>query len=335
MTSCPDEPRTRRVPSVVGSSTQEPDWPSAVAGHWGSRVCGEVGWAAADVRTDRPHPARMYDYFLGGKNHYHVDRIAAEEVVRRVPEAIDSARANRAWMRRAVCHLADMGVRQFLDLGTGLPTEPNLHQVAQSVASDARVLYIDNDPIVLTYAQALLVGTKPNQVDYALGDLRDPQGILRMAQSQEIFDWGQPIALVLSAIAHFIADEEDIANIIATLRNGLPPRSFLALSHVTGDLQRDKAALGAAVYDEYQATAGVTMRSHQEIEALFSGFTLIEPGLVQVPLWNPDDAVDDEELKRVWLYGGIGQKVTTNGPRDLPQMTNPRQEQLPDPQKHL
>ncbi|GAA0927475.1 MULTISPECIES: SAM-dependent methyltransferase [Streptomyces violaceusniger group] len=319
----------------MGSNAQDPDQPSAVAGHLGSRVWGEVGWAATEVRTDRPHPARMYDYFLGGKNHYHVDRIAAEEVVRRVPEAVDCARANRAWMRRAVCHLAEMGVRQFLDLGTGLPTEPNLHQVAQSVASDARVLYIDNDPIVLTYAQALLVGNNPNQVDYALGDLRDPQGIIRMARSQDIFDWGQPIALVLSAIVHFVADEEDVANIIATLRNGLPLGSFLALSHATDDLQGDKAALGAAVYDEYQATAGVTMRSHQEIEALFSGFTLIEPGLVQVPLWNPDDAVDDEELKRVWLYGGIGQKVTTNGPRDLPQMSNPRREQLPDRRNHL
>lgn len=313
MTSCPDEPRTWTVPTVAASETQEPDRLSASASYSGDTFCGEVGWSAAEVRTDRPHPARMYDYFLGGKNHYEVDQTAAEEVVRRVPEAIDSARANRAWMRRVVLHLAEMGVRQFLDLGTGLPTEPNLHQVAQSVAADARVLYVDNDPIVLTYAQTLLVSSNLGQVGYAMGDLRDPQGIIRMARSQRIFDWRQPIALVLSAIAHFIANEDDVANIIATLRDGLPIGSFLALSHATGDLQYDKATRGAAVYDEYQATAGVTMRSYQEIETLFSGFTLVKPGLVQIPLWNPDNTVDPEELKRVWLYGGIGQKVTKDG----------------------
>jgi hypothetical protein len=231
----------------------------------------------ADRRTDVPHPARMYDYYLGGKDHYEVDREAAEEVVRRVPEAIDSARANRAWVMRAVRHLAEMGVRQFLDVGTGLPTEPNLHQVVQSVAADARVLYVDNDPIVLTHAQTLLVSNKPGQVQYGHGDLRDPQAIIETARSLDIFDWEQPIALVLSAIAHFIADKEDVAGIITMLRDSLPPNSLLALSHATGDFQHDRAARGAAVYEEYQATVRVTMRSHEQVEALFAG-TLIEPG---------------------------------------------------------
>ncbi|MFE5162654.1 SAM-dependent methyltransferase [Streptomyces sp. NPDC056697] len=272
----------------------------------------------ADIRTDVPHPARMYDYFLDGKGHYEVDRTAAEEVVRRVPEAIDSARANRAWMRRAVRHLAGKGVRQFLDLGTGLPTEPNLHQVAQSVAADTHVLYVDNDPIVLTHAQALLVSNKAGQVEYAHGDLRNPREIIETARSRDIFNWEQPIALVLSAIAHFLADEDDVTSILATLRDAVPPASYLALSHATDDFQHDRASRGAAVYDEYQATAGVTMRSHEQVEALFVGFTLIEPGVVQIPLWNPAEEVTAEELARVWLYGGIGQKVAGGGAHDVP-----------------
>ncbi|AUA16512.1 SAM-dependent methyltransferase [Streptomyces sp. SID8382] len=285
----------------------------------------------ADVCTNVPHPARMYDYFLGGKGHYEVDRTAAEEVVRRVPEVIDSALANRAWMRRVVRHLAEKGVRQFLDLGTGLPTEPNLHQVAQSVAVDAHVLYVDNDPIVLTHAQALLVSNKPGQVEYAHGDLRDPQDIVEMARSLDIFDWGQPIALVLSAIAHFLTEEDDAVGIIATFRDALPPASYLALSHATGDFQHDRAAHGAAVYDEYQATAGVTMRSLKQIEALFAGFTLVDPGVVQIPLWNPDEEVTAEELARVWLYGGIGQKVAACETTSPSAVANSEERTVPTP----
>ncbi|WP_413115914.1 SAM-dependent methyltransferase [Streptomyces sp. CY1] len=285
----------------------------------------------ADVCTNVPHPARMYDYFLGGKGHYEVDRTAAEEVVRRVPEAIDCARANRAWMRRVVRHLTEKGVRQFLDLGTGLPTEPNLHQIAQSVIDDAHVLYVDNDPIVLTHAQALLVSNKSGRVEYAHGDLRDPQAVIETARSRDIFDWGQPIALVLSAITHFLADEDDAAGILATLRDALPPASYLALSHATGEFQHDRAAHGAAVYDEYQAAVGVTMRSHKQIEALFAGFTLIDPGVVQIPLWNPNEEVTAEELARVWLYGGIGQKVAARETTDPSAAANPGEGTAPTP----
>ncbi|MCP9213118.1 SAM-dependent methyltransferase [Streptomyces sp. NEAU-Y11] len=273
----------------------------------------------ADVRTDVPHPARMYNYYLGGKDHYEIDQKAAEEVVRRVPEAIDSARANRAWMRRAVHHLAKLGVRQFLDVGTGLPTEPNLHQVAQSVIADAHILYFDNDPIVLTHAQTLLTSSKPGQVEYAHGDLREPQGIIEKARALDIFDWEQPTALVLSAITHFIPDKDDVAGIFGTLRDALPPGSFLVLSHATGDFQPERSALGAAVYDEFESSVGVTMRSREQVEALFAGFTLLEPGVVQVPLWHPDEKINSPELGRIWVYGGIGQKAADCGLQILAQ----------------
>ena len=196
-----------------------------------------LGFAPEQINTGRPHPARMYDYYLGGKDHYAVDAEAAEEVLRRTPQVRDSTRANRAWMHRAVRYLAETaGVRQFLDLGTGVPTSPNPHEVAQRVDPACRVLYMDNDPIVLAHAGALLTSGPAGRVTYRHGDLHRPAAVLDEARAADVrFDWDRPIALILSAVLHFVPDEADPAALIRAYCDALPDGSYLAMSHATGD----------------------------------------------------------------------------------------------------
>lgn len=253
-----------------------------------------------------PHPARIYDYLLGGKDHYTADRAAAEETIRRAPQVRESARANRAWMRRAVRYLAGRGVRQFLDIGTGIPTSPNLHEVAQEASPDCRVVYADNDPVVLAHARALLSSTPQGRTAYVQADLRRPEEILRAPELWQTLDRDRPVALMLSAILHFVRDEEDPGGIVAALRDALPPGSYLALSHTTNDIQPEKAASAAAVYGERRAAALMVPRPLHRVAAFFDGFDVVEPGVVQLPRWHPDGPVRPRLLDEVWLYGGVG-----------------------------
>jgi hypothetical protein len=266
----------------------------------------EPGFAPSEIDTGRPHPARMYDYYLGGKDNYLVDRQAAGQVLAVAPEVADMARENRAFLGRAVRFLVgEAGIRQILDIGTGIPAAGNVHEIAQRAAAGTRVVYVDNDPIVHVHASALLTGTGATGI--VLADLRDPAAILAHPQVREMIDFSQPVALLLIAILHFITDSEDPAGIVAAFRDALPAGSYLALSHGTADLHSKAAAsAAAAVYD--RASAPLVLRPRTRIGAFFDGFEQVEPGLVQVPLWRPDTGRPLGDLSKIAIYGGVGRR---------------------------
>ncbi|WP_330460925.1 SAM-dependent methyltransferase [Streptomyces sp. NBC_00820] len=256
-----------------------------------------------EIDTTRPHPARVYDWFLGGKDNYPVDEELARQITAIDGGAPKAARANRAFMRRATRVLAEeTGIRQFLDIGTGIPTEPNLHQITQSVAPDTRVVYVDNDPIVLAHAGALLRGTPEGVTEYVQADARDPKNILEQASA--VLDFGRPVALSLIALLHFVADEDGARELVATLVDALAPGSALVLSMMTADFEPENVRRGIAAY----AAGGVTLvaRSHAEVGMFFKGLGLVEPGIVSVADWRPEGgpAYDGP----VSLYGGVALK---------------------------
>jgi hypothetical protein len=266
----------------------------------------DQGFPVEEIDTSRPHPARMYDYFLGGRDNYEVDREAAHRVLDVAPEVPASARANRDFLGRAVRFLAESGIRQIIDIGTGIPTSPNTHELAHAVSPDVRVAYIDNDPIVATHAGARLTGT--GNTGFFLGDMREPATILEHPTIGRLIDFDQPVALMLVSVLHFVRDDEDPAGMIAAYREALPAGSLLVLSHATGDFHLDHVDEVLEVYKK--ASASLTARSHAEVQALFDGFDLLEPGLVQVPLWRPDGpAPDPDEVRRISVYGGVGRKA--------------------------
>jgi len=268
----------------------------------------EPGFAASEIDTSKPHPARMYDAFLGGRDNYPVDREAVRRMLRDFPEARAIARANRAFLQRAVRFLAGQaGVRQFLDIGTGIPSAGNVHEVAGQVSPDSRVVYVDNDPIVHVHANALLTGSGTTSI--VLADLRDPKAILAHLRVRGLIDFGQPVALLLVAILHFIRDDEDPAGIVATLRDALPPGSYLALSHGTGDFHPASGAdLAATAYRN--ATAPLILRTRERVSRFLDGFDLVDPGLVQAPLWHPDGKPPrPRDLAKIGIYAGVGCKA--------------------------
>ncbi|MFF7355755.1 MULTISPECIES: SAM-dependent methyltransferase [Streptomyces] len=259
------------------------------------------GVQAVHIDTSKPHPARIYDYLLGGKDNYEVDQRAGEELAAAAPEARIGVRANRAFLHRAVRHAVGSGVRQILDIGTGLPTSPNVHEVAQEVAPDVRVAYVDNDPIVAAHGNALL--SRSGTTSIVLGDLRDPQAVLEHPHVREVIDFERPVAVLLVAVLHFLTDAERPGEIVATLRDALPAGSCLVLSHATGDFADRTAA--QAVYNK--ATATLNLRPRAEIERFFDGFELVEPGLAQVPFWRPD-STPPPRSDEIGFYGGVARK---------------------------
>lgn len=260
------------------------------------------------VRLDvsRPHPARMYDWYLGGKDNYEVDRLAGEEVEQLAPQVIPSARENRHWMHRAVRFLVQQaGIRQFLDIGTGIPTEPNLHQIAQDTAPECRVVYVDYDPIVLSHARALMTSTAQGATAYLQADLREPETILSSPELRRTLDLSRPVALMLAAILHFITDEEEPGQIVSQLRDALQPGSYLALSHGTRDFDPKRADAAAAVYEKAKAVSTVTVRSRDQVLQFFDGCRLVAPGLVALPYWRPGIPMPRWRAEQVWMYGGV------------------------------
>ncbi|MGW4369795.1 SAM-dependent methyltransferase [Nocardia takedensis] len=259
------------------------------------------------LRSDRPHSARMYDYFLGGKDNYQVDREAAEQVLQWWPGARKAAQVNRAFMHRATRALTQEGISQFLDIGTGIPTQPNLHEVAQRVNPAARVVYVDNDPIVLSHARALLVSAPQGYTTYIHADATSPESILNSEQLTSGLDLSKPVAVSLVALMHFITDESVARRIVSMLTDALVPGSYLVMSHVSADF--DPPAIGqlSRIYNEQ----GVPLRprSSEEFEQLFLGFDLLEPGIVPAHRWRPED----EEPPTEWdaeasLYAGVARK---------------------------
>ena len=256
-----------------------------------------------EIDTSRPHPARIYDYLLGGKDNYEVDQRAGDELAAAAPEVRIGVRANRAFLRRAVRHVVGSGVRQILDIGTGLPTSPNVHETAQELAPDVRVAYVDNDPIVNAHAGALLSDSGTSSV--VLADLRDPRAVVDHPDVRRVIDFDEPVALLLVAVVHFLTDADKPGQIIATLRDALPAGSYLVLSHATGDFADRSAA--QAVYSK--ASASLSLRSRDEIEGFFDGFELVEPGLAQAPFWRPDTAPPAGSAE-IGFYGGVARKTT-------------------------
>jgi hypothetical protein len=249
----------------------------------------------------------MYDAYLGGKDNYAADREAVRQILRSWPEVRAMARANRAAMQRMVRFLAgEVGIRQFLDIGTGIPSAVNVHEVAGQVAPDSRVVYVDNDPIVHVHANALLTGSGTTSI--VLADLREPGEILTHPKVRELIDFSKPVALLLIAILHFITEEENPYGIVAAFRDRLPSGSFLAVSHGTADFHSPGTAAEAAASYE-TATAPLVLRTFDRVSAFFDGFELVEPGLVQAPLWRPDGKPPrPKDLAKIGVYAGVGQK---------------------------
>jgi len=263
-----------------------------------------AGGHSSPLDTSVPHIARVYDYWLGGKDHYPADRKVAEQVIATFPDVTVSVRAQRAFLGRAVHYLAaDAGIRQFLDIGTGLPSANNTHEVAQQAAPESRVVYVDKDPIVLAHARALLAS--PGGVTaYLDADLRDTGGIL--AEAARTLDFGRPVAVMLLGILHCIPDEDDPAAIVARLMAAVPPGSYLTITHPASDVAADKMAQSMRGYNE-QARDPVTARSHAEVCGFFEGLDLVDPGVVQLHRWRPGARGPAAE-RELANYGGVGRK---------------------------
>jgi hypothetical protein len=254
----------------------------------------------AGIDTSIPHPARVYDYFLGGTDNFAADRIAAEAAIKAFSRTAESARAARAFLRRVVYFLAaDAGIGQFLDIGAGLPSEENVHQVAQSVIPDATVVYVDNDPVVLRHARTLLAGA-PAGVGYLDADLRDPARILREAAGW--LDFGQPVAVLLLGILHNIGDQDDPEGIVQTLTQALPGGSYLAICHLTADIYPELTEFAAAL-NARQLDAPLVLRDRAQVARFFAGLDLVEPGVVQLSKWRPRSAAEAAAPAALW--GGV------------------------------
>jgi SAM-dependent methyltransferase len=261
--------------------------------------------APADLDTSVAHPARVYDYWLGGKDNFAADREAAEQAIAANPMIVPGVRTNRAFLRRAVSFLAgESGIRQFLDIGTGLPSANNTHQVAQAIAADSRVVYVDNDPIVLVHARALLTGTAEGATAYLEADLRDPQAIL--AAAAETLDFSQPVAVMLLAILQLLPDEADPRALVAQLVDGLAPGSYLVISHPASDVLAEAMAEMQRRLNERQREV-TTFRPRAEVGEFFAGLDFVEPGLVQPHRWRPEPGGPPLE-QEVTAWCGVARK---------------------------
>jgi S-adenosyl methyltransferase len=267
----------------------------------------ELGASAVNdpgLDTTRPHVARMYDYYLGGKDNFEVDRAAVVAVEAAMPEVRQLALENRAFLRRAVSFMAGAGVRQFIDIGAGLPTAGNTHEVAQALVPGARVVYVDNDPIVLSHGRALLATNADTTVVTA--DLRDPADVVGRDEVRRLINFDEPVGVLLIAMTHFLRDDER-DSVMSDLRKSLVPGSYLATTHVTVDEHSAEAVDGVeAVYRK--TPTPIFFRTHQEIARFFDGFELVDPGLVTVDAWRPDPADPAPDATR-WLYGGVGRRL--------------------------
>jgi hypothetical protein len=261
-----------------------------------------------ELDTSTAHPARIYDAWLGGKDNFPADREAAEQAVEVFPGIIPGVRANRALLGRMVRYLAgEVGLRQFLDIGTGLPTKDNTHEVAQRVAPESRIVYVDNDPLVMVHARALLQSSPQGVTKYVEADLRDPARILKGAA--ETLDFSEPVGVTMLMILMLVQEDEDPYGIVRQLMDAVPSGSYLAISHPAGDVDSGEIA---AAYDRLNQRMGgtkATLRNHAEIARFFDGLEMVDPGLVQLHRWRPDPADVERVLHYdVPAYAGVGRK---------------------------
>jgi hypothetical protein len=265
----------------------------------------EPGWVPPEIDTTRANIARVYDYWLGGSHNFRADQDAARTMIAIDPNIRTIMRANRAFLGRAVRYLAgEAGIRQFLDIGSGIPTEQNVHQVAQAAAPGSRVVYVDNDEVAVAHSRLMLEDNPDAAVIQA--DLREPAKILADPETQLLIDFTQPVALLLVAVLHFVPDEARPDRILATLRDAVVPGSYLVICHSCRDAKPDTADSATTLYNS-RVAAQLSVRTRDQIAALFDGFTLIEPGLVWIPEWRPDSPADvPENPEQFWALVGVG-----------------------------
>lgn len=262
-------------------------------------------WAPESIDTERPTAARIYDYLLGGSHNFAADREMAHKAMIMMPDLVLQAQANRAFLNRAVSYLAEAGVRQFLDIGSGIPTRGNVHEVAQKSAPDSCVVYVDIDPIAVSHSRQILVGN--DRAIVIQEDLRNAEAILDHPETQKMLDFEQPVALLLVAVLHVIPDSDDPHAVVARLRDRLAPGSYMVIGHGTGDSR----PLESKELDQLSKETPTAMsgRPLSEVERFFNGFTLVEPGVVWAPLWRPEspDEVPDNPADSS-NYAGVGRK---------------------------
>jgi O-methyltransferase involved in polyketide biosynthesis len=269
-----------------------------------------VADAPIDLRTDVPHSARVYDYLLGGKDNFPADRAAAEALLQMTPIPRTIALANRQFMRRVTRHLAEReGMRQFLDIGAGIPTSPNLHEVAQEIAPESRVVYVDNDPIVLVHARALLTGTPAGRTAYLEADLHEPETIMSSREVRETLDLDRPVALSMLAILPYVSEDEVIRDLIARLTGPLAKGSTVAITMACPE--KVDADMADEAVARFNAQGGFDLRPRTiaETEALLDGFELLPPGIVMINRWHPDEAAAGFTDDQVGMCGGVARKV--------------------------
>ncbi|MET9758827.1 SAM-dependent methyltransferase [Streptomyces sp. NPDC006372] len=262
-------------------------------------------WAPRSIDISVPSVSRMYDYYLGGSHNFEVDREAARRAMEFMPGLPKIMQANRAFMRRAVRYAAGQGITQFLDIGSGIPTFGNVHEVAQAACPGARVMYVDHDPVAVAHSQAVLEGNA--DADIVAADLRKPQDILSGVELERLIDLNQPVALLLVAILHFVEDEDDPYGAVAELGEALAPGSLLMLTHASYEgipLPQERAGGAVNVYEDIRSP--LIMRSREEIARFFEGYDMVEPGLVAMPCWRPDTAPEDEDPYAFSGFAGVG-----------------------------
>ena len=267
-------------------------------------------WAPEAIDIDRPSAARIYDYHLGGGHNFAVDREIAEKVAALMPELPLIMRANRAFLLRAVRLLLESGIRQFLDLGSGIPTVGNVHEIAQAADPAARVVYVDSDPVAVAHSQALLAGNDKAGVVHA--DLRDIRTVLAAPEVARLIDFSRPVGLLMVAVLHFVPDRDDPAGIVAAYRDAVPPGSYLVLSHGAASEETHAPAGSSEALAAYsRSVTETTLRTRAEVAAMFDGFEPVDPGVVYVTRWRPWPASDGGEpapLAPLAQLAGVGRK---------------------------
>jgi hypothetical protein len=269
----------------------------------GAAVTGQES-APAGIDWSVPHPARRYNYWLNGKDNYAADRASADAIEAVYPHIRTAAQENRRFLQRSVRHLVEQhGIRQFLDVGTGLPTADNTHEVAQSIDATARVVYVDNDPLVMTHARALLTSTPEGRTAYLEADLRNPAAILSHPELAATLDLTQPVALMIVAILHFVRDDDAAYASVRTLIDALPAGSFLVATHATDDLMDEQVRTRLA-----GLRTDFVGRSRDQFTRFFDGLELIEPGVTIVSQWRPEPGAQQPPPQDVSVYGGVARK---------------------------
>ncbi|QGK72155.1 hypothetical protein GIY23_08890 [Allosaccharopolyspora coralli] len=263
----------------------------------------QPNWLPKGVDLEKPSAARCYDYYLGGAHNFAVDREFARQVQQIAPNVGELAQNNRAFLRRAVRYCVDNGIDQFLDLGSGIPTVGNVHEIAQRVNPSAKVVYVDNEPVAVAHSQTMLADNPNAAMVHA--DMLDVDTVFAAPQTRELLDLTKPVAVMMVAVMHFVGDDKQPQEVVRRYTERLAPGSYLGFSHVTGDHYRDELESAVSLYAN--STNPLTLRSRGEVEGLLSDLDLIDPGVVYVPLWQPESPEDVwEDPSRSWIYAAVG-----------------------------